>query len=188
MNVPEGEEKDRLKRRKPEGTLLMARRLLSLALLSAFTLTAQTAGSAPYFFLNATFFSAEGTWIPVDPKTHAAFQTETELDCARKSGMCIEATADYYSGHPHISLTYFPIAKWDSNGILASNDDEICASRTVTIGFATKHIVDTREAKLLSKEKQKACATLGVPESESWTLALKDSKIWAHERDRQHMD
>lgn len=60
-----------------------------------------------YFFVDASGFSAEGTWIPVDPKSHAAYQAETKVDCDRAVKLCTEATAEYLSGHPHISLTYF---------------------------------------------------------------------------------
>lgn len=166
----------------------MARPLLSILLLASSALPAQTlVGPNLYFFVDQSSFSAEGTWVPVDPKDHAAYQAETELDCEKRTGECIEATGDYFSGHPHIAVAYFQVIKWDSNGIVATNADGICASRTISIGFAAKHISDTREAKVLSTEKQKACQTLGVPPNESWTFLLKNSKAWATERDREHM-
>jgi len=166
----------------------MARRLLSMLLLAAFTLPAQTlVGPNVYFFVDQSTFSAEGSWVPVNPKDHAANQTETELDCEKRTGECIEASADYYSGHPHIAVAYFQIIKWDSNGIIATNADAVCVSRTVTIGFAAKHISDTREAKVLSDDKLKACQALGIPSNESWTFLLKNSKAWASERDREHV-
>jgi hypothetical protein len=62
-----------------------------------------------------------GTWIPVNPKDHSADETETELDCYKGEGLCIEATADYFAGHPHIAVMNFQIIKWDSNGIVASS-------------------------------------------------------------------
>jgi len=159
-----------------------------MALLASSLLLAQPTKSNLYFFVDASTFSAEGTWMPIDPKSHPAYQAETELDCDKGTVTCTEATADYYSGHPHISIIYFQIVKWDGNGIVASSADGICATRTLTIGFAAKHISDTREAKMLPQEKQKACETFAVPASEGWTLALKNSKAWTSERDRQHME
>jgi len=129
-------------------------------------LLAQTAQPNLYFFVEAHAFSAEGTWIPIDPKSHAAYEAETQLDCDKGTATCTEATAEYYSGHPHIAVAYFQIVKWDCNGIVASNADGTCATRTLSIGFAAKHISDTREAKVLPEEKQKACETIGVPASE----------------------
>ena len=166
----------------------MARPLLSVLLLASSALPAQTlSGLNLYFFVDQSSFSAEGTWVPVDSKNHAAYQAETELDCEKRTGECIEATGDYFSGHPHIAVAYFQVIKWDSNGIVATNADGICAGRTISIGFAAKHISDTREAKVLPAEKQKACQTLGIPLNESWTFLLKNSKSWAEERDREHM-
>jgi hypothetical protein len=165
-------------------------RALSIALLTCLVpLPAQTLINKDnlYFFVDASSFSAEGTWIPVDPKSHAAYQTETQVDCDRAARSCMEATAEYFSGHPHISVTYFQIIKWDGNGIVASNADAVCVSRTLTIGFAAKHLTDTRESKVLPKSKEEACKTIGVPASESWTMALKNSQAWADERDRDHM-
>ncbi len=167
----------------------MTRRLLSILLLASSSLPAQTLVTPNnlYFFVNSEAFSAEGSWVPVNPKDHAAYQEETQFDCDKATRTCMEATADYYSGHPHVSVAYFQVVKWDSNGIIATNADGVCAGRTVSIGFAAKHISDTREAKVLPKEKQSACNTLGVPSSESWTFVLKNSQAWATERDRQHM-
>jgi hypothetical protein len=165
----------------------MVHRSLLLALLASSTLPAQTAKSNLYFFVDAHSFSAEGTWVPIDPKSHAAYQAETQLDCDKRTATCTEATADYFSGHPHVSLLYFQIVKWDGNGIVASNADAICVTRTLSIGFAAKHIIDTREAKVLPKETQKACEPIGIPASEGWTLVLKNSKEWKAERNRQHM-
>jgi hypothetical protein len=137
--------------------------------------------------VNASGFSAEGTWTPVDPKSHAAFPAETEIDCDRAARSCTEATAEYFSGQPHISVTYFQIIKWDENGIVASNTDAVCVSRLLTIGFAAKHLTDMREVKVLPRDKQEACKKIGIPASESWTMALKNSQAWADERDRDHM-
>ena len=167
-------------------------RALSIALLTMCLapLSAQTLISKGnlYFFWNTSSFSAEGTWIPVDPISHAAYQAETQIDCDRAMRSCTEATSEYFSGHPHISVTYFQIVKWDVNGIVASNANAICVTRTLTIGFAAKHLTDTREAKVLTKDKQEACKIIGMTASESWTMALKNSQEWADERDRKHME
>ncbi len=158
-----------------------------MLLLAVAALPAQTVKPNLYFFVDAAALSTEGTWVPVNPKDHAAYQTETEIDCEKGTGECIEATADYSFGHPHIAVAYFQIIKWDADGIVATNADGICAGRTLSVGFAAKHISDTREAKVLPADKQKACETLGVPLNESWTFLLKNSKEWTAERDRKHM-
>ena len=160
----------------------------TLLLLALSPLPPQTlVGPNLYFFVDQSSLSAEGSWVPADPKDHAANESETELDCEKQTGECIEATADEYAGHPHISVTYFQVVKWDSNGIIASNSDAVCVSRTISVGFAAKHISDMREAKVLSDEKQKACQALGIPANDSWTFLVKNSKSWAEERDRKKM-
>ena len=167
----------------------MKRSVLSILLFASSLLLAQRRDPNPlYFYVGIGSFGAEGTWVPVDTNSHAAYQAETELECDQGAASCTEATADYYSGHPHISVAHFQIVKWDKNGIIASNSDGICATRTLTIGFAAKHISDTREGKVLSKEMQKSCEILGAPANEGWTLLLKNSKSWAAEQDRKHME
>ncbi len=166
----------------------MTARLLSMLLLALPLLSAQTATRNLHFYVEAASFSAEGTWIPVDPKSHAAYQAETEVDCEKRTATCTEATADYFDGHPHISVDSFQIIKWDRNGIVASSAEGVCATRKLTIAFAAMHMSDTREAKVLPSAKQEACHSLGVPSSEGWTMALKNSKEWEAERNRKHME
>lgn len=62
---------------KIRSTRLMTPRLLSIVLLASSLMAAQTAKPDLSFFVDAASFSAEGTWIPVDPKSHAAYQAET---------------------------------------------------------------------------------------------------------------
>ncbi len=167
----------------------MAYRLLFTMLWATMALPAQTAtGPDPYFFMDASAMSAEGTWVPVDPKDRAAYQAETKIDCEKRTGQCVEATA-IISPVILISLCpNFQIVKWSSNGIVATNADGICATRTMSIGFASKHISDTREAKALPLENKKGCEAFGVPPSDNWNFLLKNSKSWATERDREHMN
>ena len=146
----------------------MVRPLLELLMLASLAMSAQTlAGPNLYFFADQSTFSAEGAWVPVKTKDHAVNKTETEVDCEKRTDECIEASADYYFGHPHVSVVYFRIIKWDGNGIVATNSDAICVSRIISIGFAAKHLSDTRETKVLPDETLKACQALGIPPNES---------------------
>jgi len=56
----------------------MPYRSLFLTLLVSAMLPAQTAKPNLYFFVNAGAFSAQGAWVPVDPKSHAAYDGETQ--------------------------------------------------------------------------------------------------------------
>jgi hypothetical protein len=155
---------------------------LSTLLLLGALMPSQAASPNLHFYVDATSFTAEGTWVPVDPKDHAANQSESRLDCDKATGQCIEATAEDYAGHPHIDVSYLQIAKWDHNGIVASDSNAICVTRTINIGFAAKHVSDVREMKVLPAEKRKACEQLAIPASASWTFLLKNSERWNEER------
>ena len=159
---------------------------LSTLLLLCALMPAQTASPNLHFYMDATSFTAEGTWVPVEPKDHAANQSESRLDCDKATGQCIEATAEDYAGHPHIDVSYLQIAKWDRNGIVASDSNAICVTRTINVGFAAKHVSDVREMKVLPAEKRKACEQLAIPASASWTFLLKNSERWNEERNREH--
>lgn len=76
-----------------------------------------------YFNFDAQSFSATGKWVSPspDPKDQPAHPQEVQLDCFRQSQECIEATAEYYMGHPHVSLDYLNVVKWDTNGIIATS-------------------------------------------------------------------
>src|SRR5580692_4885947 len=123
---------------------------------------AQTTKPPLYFNHSNDGFSANGRWVPADAKQKAAFPTEVELDCDRITKSCVEATAEYYSGHPHVSIDYLQIDKWDTNGITASSSSGICMVRNVAISFGDKTIVQTVSSKTLDQEKLKACKLLGA--------------------------
>ena len=78
-------------------------------------------------------FSATGNWIPADPKDRPAFPSETEIDCSRNSMSCVEGTAEFYMGHPHVTLNYLQVIKWDKDGILARDSSGTCMTVTMQI-------------------------------------------------------
>lgn len=151
---------------------------IGLAFFLILSAQAQTAKPPLYFNHNNDGFSANGRWIPADTKQTAAFPTEVELDCDRITKSCVEATAEYYSGHPHVSIDYLQIDKWDTNGITASSSSGICMVRNVTISFSDKTIVQTVSSKTLDQEKLKACKLLGANATELERFVIKNSAQW----------
>jgi hypothetical protein len=105
------------------------------------------------------------------------FPSETQVNCDRQSKMCIGATAEYYSGHPHVSIEYFQIVKWDADGIIATSD-AICMQRTMIVSFPNKAISIAGTLKSLSKEKTKTCETVGASRPYTDFFILKDSPEW----------
>ena len=83
------------------------------------------------------------------------FPSETQINCDRQSKTCIAATAEYSSGHPHVSIEYFQLLKWDVDGIIATSNDAVCMQRTLLISFPNKAISISGMLKGLPKEKQK---------------------------------
>jgi len=151
---------------------------VSLLSLLVMVVHAQTAGRNIYFNFDNNDFSANGRWVPSNSKEKPAYPSEIELDCDRLNRSCTEATAEYYSGHPHVSISYLHIDRWDANGIVASDLQPICMFRTVTISFADKTVTGTWSAKVLNKDKAQACRTLGATGTNSERLILKNSTEW----------
>jgi hypothetical protein len=131
-----------------------------------------------YFDWDANSFSTNGRWIPSDPKKKAAYPSETEIDCDSHSKTCVEATAEYFSEHPHVSLSYFQVVKWDLNGIIATSADGICMTRTMVISYADRSISDTYSTKQLDEEKRKACKFFGATGTSSDVFVIKNSDRW----------
>lgn len=139
---------------------------------------AQTAKPNLYFAFDKNSFSSTGRWIPSDTKDKAANPAETEIDCDRLSRTCIEASAEYYGGHPHVSIDYFEITKWDADGIVARSSSGICMTRTLLISFADKSLSDTHAAKVMDKDKADACASFGASGTEIDVFVVKNSPKW----------
>ncbi len=161
----------------------MKRAWLWLAFLPSLAL-AQTGQSAVrseqhlHFSSDSESFYAAGRWVPSDIKDNASFPSETEIDCYRKIGMCFEATAELYSGHPHVSLSYFQVLSWDKDSIVAKSDEKLCMNLIMTISFGAKSVIRTGSGKNLPDEKKKACALLGASGTYSDKFVLKNSKQW----------
>lgn len=135
-----------------------------------------------YFSVVADSFSATGKWASTssDPKDQIVVPQEVEIDCF-KGGSCIEATAEYYMGHPHVSLRYFDIKRWDKDGILAASSSAICLTNTVLINFADQTVSRTDSLKNLEDKKKEACAFFGVNQSQSFVFVLKGTDRWNKE-------
>lgn len=141
-------------------------------------LSAQNQNSNLYFSATNQGLVATGRWVLSDPKGKAAFPSETEIDCDRQLRMCTEATAEYYSGHPHVSLTYLDIVRWDDDGIIATAPGAICVTTTILVSFAEKSIKATDSLKQLSGEKKEACKFVGATGAQTYSFVLKNSQEW----------
>jgi len=93
----------------------------------------------------------------------------------------VEATAEFYSGHPHVTLSYLQIIRWDYDGIVASDSSGICMTVTVQISFAEKHISSTHSAKQLNDKTKEACKYFGAEKTEEDIFVLRGSERWAKE-------
>src|SRR5947207_2657609 len=119
--------------------LKLATHVILLVCLSSASI-AETTKEDPILFFSVTRegLSTTGKWIPGDPTDKPAFPTETQIDCFRNSMECVEATADYSFGHPHVMLNYLQVAKWDDNSLIATSDSGVCMTNTLVISFADK--------------------------------------------------
>jgi len=125
-----------------------------------------------HFSVDRTSFYADGR-----ESDKSLFPSETQINCDRQSKTCIAATAEYYSGHPHVSIEYFQILKWDTDGIIATSD-AICMQRTMIVSFSNKAISISGMLKSLPKEKTEACETLGASKPYTDVFVLKNSPDW----------
>jgi hypothetical protein len=155
----------------------MLNRVLILLLITT-TPPAQKIKPRLYFAVDAHSFSANGRWIPSDPKDKAANPSETQIDCDHQSKTCTEATAEYYSGHPHVFLNYFEVVKWDENGIVATSANAVCLTETLLISFADKSVSNTHSLKKLDNDKKEACKFLGFVGTETDLFIIKNSDPW----------
>jgi hypothetical protein len=137
--------------------------------------------SVIFFEYDNDSFSATGYWIPADPNDKRAFPSETQLDCFRSDKSCVEGTAEFYMGHPHVSLSYLRVVKWDNDGIVATDSSGVCMTVTMQITFAEKRISATHSMKRLDDEKKKACNFLGAEKTQEEIFVLRGSERWNKE-------
>lgn len=136
-----------------------------------------------YFLVAPDSFSAVGKWASTssDPKDEIAIPQEVELDCFKNTFICVEATAEYYMGNPHITVQYPEIVRWDKDGLLIKDSSGICMSHTILINFADKTVSSTYLAKSLDKKQAEACAFLGAKKATSYTLVVRGTERWNKE-------
>jgi hypothetical protein len=154
-----------------------------LVLLSCAVAVCQSANENVYFFVQPDSFSATGKWAATssNPKDQISMPQEVEIDCSKSTRTCVEATAEYYSGHAHISLGYPSVAKWDRDGIIATDSHGICMSRTILINFSDQTITVTHSLKKLDEKRKEACAFFGAEKTESYAFVVKGTARWKRE-------
>jgi hypothetical protein len=142
-------------------------------------LHAQEAKPPLSFNFNNIGFSANGRWVSGNSQDKEGYPNEVEFNCERGTKLCTEATAAYFDGHPHVSIEYFQIKKWDSSGIVASSSDSLCILSNVTISFGNKTIVEMRSAKVLDKKKLLESCKFFVDNGTGLSrLIIKNSEEW----------
>jgi hypothetical protein len=142
----------------------------------------QSAAPPIYFNRDQNNFTATGSWVPAaDTKTISSVHSETEIDCFKNSLSCVEATAEFYSDHAHVTLNYVQVLKWDNDGIIVSDSSGICMTVTVQISFAEKRISSTHSAKQLNDKTKEACKFFGAEKTEEEIFVLKGSERWTKE-------
>ena len=133
---------------------------------------AQRSTPRVHFSFDSGSFYADGR-----ESEKSLFPSETQINCDRQRKTCIAATAEHYSGHPHVSIEYFQILKWDADGVIATSD-AICMQRTMIVSFPNKAISISGTLKSLPKEKTEACETLGASKPYTNVFVLKNSPKW----------
>ena len=161
-------------------------RTIALALCMVLPSTGQKASDGALFTLVGDMFSAVGKWIPSDPKDKPAYPEETQIDCFKSSMTCVEATADYYVGHPHVTIHYLVVNKWDKDGLIASGGGT-CMTYTVLVSFAEKTLNASYALKQLPDKQKDACQALGALKTEKteMTFVLRNSERWNREREQE---
>lgn len=155
--------------------------LLVLLTLTPPALLSQSAAPPIYFNRDQNSFTATGSWVPDEGGTVSSVHSETEIDCFKKNLSCVEATAEFYSDHPHVALNYLQVLKWDDDGIIASDSSGICMTVAVQIVFAEKRVSATHSAKQLNDKTKEACKYFGAEKTEEDIFVLKGSERWTKE-------
>ena len=169
----------------------ITRRLFAITVicwLSAFSVVVPIASAAeqqkrPIFFnYDTNIFTATGYWISSLPNAAPGFQSETQIDCFREKMGCVQATAAYYSGHPHVTLGYLRVIKWDRDGIIATDSSGICTTTTIQIAFAEKRISSTHSMKQLDDKTREGCKFFEANKTQEESFVLRGSERWVKER------
>src|SRR5450755_2907900 len=94
-------------------------------------------GRVIYFNNSSDSFFATGKWASTssEPKDQIAFDQEVQIDCFRQWKQCVEATAEVYMGHPHITTAYLDVIQWDRNGLIAVSDSGVCMTNKIIVTF-----------------------------------------------------
>jgi hypothetical protein len=131
-----------------------------------------------YFYVTSDGLSAKGRWVPSNPKDKAAFPSETEITCDLRSKVCIEATAEYFTGHPHVSTAFYQVVMWGVNGLIATSGDGICMNQTLLISFPDKSISNRHTIKKLNDDQKEACKFFISSGTETEEFVIKNSGRW----------
>jgi hypothetical protein len=124
----------------------MRNKLIGVMLLSA-CVYAQRFKPAVHFVFDSNLLVASGRWISSDPKVKAAYPSEVEIDCVLTTKTCTEATAEYYSGHPHVSLTYLPRTYSRQMGRLREEESRAVPPRLLRSLIGTVELSDVTETR-----------------------------------------
>jgi coproporphyrinogen III oxidase len=158
-------------------------RIIVLVLCSVLPSAGQMASDGGLFTVVGDMFSAVGKWIPSDPKVKPAYPEETQIDCFKNSMTCVEATADYYVGHPHVTIRYLVVNKWDKDSLVASGGGT-CMTYMVLVSFAEKTLNASYALKQLPEKQRDSCKSLGALKTEM-TFVLRNSERWNKEREQE---
>jgi hypothetical protein len=137
-----------------------------------------------FFSFDRDSFSATGKWASTssNPKDQIAHPQEVQIDCFRANRQCIEATAEYYMGNPHISISYLTIVQWDKDGIIAVSSAGVCLTNKLIFNFADKSITALDVPKQLTEDLKKSCAFFGAGEAPPpFTFVVRGSPRWEKE-------
>src|SRR5581483_5308089 len=137
-----------------------------------------------FFSVDRTGFSATGKWIPSDAGEKPAFPSETQIDCFRRSMECVEGTADFYMGFPHVTLNYLQVVKWDNDALIASSS-AACMTNTILVAFAEKTLTATDSMKRLPEKQKSACKFFGAEKTMHYAFVLMNSERWNKEREQK---
>jgi hypothetical protein len=138
--------------------------------------------STIYFNFDKDSVSATGNWISADTKINPPFASETEIDCFKNNMMtCVEATAEFYMTHPHVTVNYLQVIRWDKDGIVATDSSGTCMTVTMQISFADKRISSTHSVKQLDDKMKESCKFFQADKTEEDIFVLKGSERWNKE-------
>src|ERR1700726_2790465 len=155
----------------------MKHRIFALAVLTTLTASVQTV----FFGHTEDGFSSTGYWISADAKIKPPWPSETIIDCDKSTMMCVQATAEFYMGHPHASLSYLQVIRWDNDGIVARDSSGVCMTVTMQISFAEKRISSTHSVKQLDDATKESCKFFQADKTQEDIFVLKGSERWKKE-------